>query len=181
MTFLIVDLWQSCVCFIRSGVTQCTLLMVLSVDRMCQRGYTQCSGHTLVHLCTASLQKPYSTAGLLFPSRCRSATILLTNFERHYELRTSIYVEHLTNGSEWWCWSGLKLQYCKGCNLETIANFKKSVTFSVFRELILYYWKKSLTKFETSCAGFSKNYQYGHFSHSVPDSSFPLWWHKVYH
>ena len=26
VTFLIVDPWQSCVCFIRSGVTQCTLL-----------------------------------------------------------------------------------------------------------------------------------------------------------
>ena len=35
VTFLIVDLWQSCVCFIRSGITRCTLLMVLSLDRMC--------------------------------------------------------------------------------------------------------------------------------------------------
>ena len=32
----------------------------------------------------------------------------------------SIYVERLANGSEWWCWSGLKLQYCKGCDLKTI-------------------------------------------------------------
>ena len=31
VTFLIVDPWQSCVCFIRSGVTRCTLLMVLSL------------------------------------------------------------------------------------------------------------------------------------------------------
>ena len=30
MTLLIVDLWQYCVCCIRSGVTQCTLLMVWS-------------------------------------------------------------------------------------------------------------------------------------------------------
>ena len=29
VTFLIVDQWQSCVCFIRSGVTPCTLLIVL--------------------------------------------------------------------------------------------------------------------------------------------------------
>ena len=29
VTFFIVDLCQSCVCFIRSGVTRCTLLMVL--------------------------------------------------------------------------------------------------------------------------------------------------------
>ena len=33
-----VDPWQSCVCFIRSGVTQCPLLMVLYLNRMCQRG-----------------------------------------------------------------------------------------------------------------------------------------------
>ena len=56
VTFLIVDLWQSCVCFIRSGVTRCTLLLVLSLDRMCQHGYMRCSGHTSVHLRTASLQ-----------------------------------------------------------------------------------------------------------------------------
>ena len=33
---LIVDPWQSFVCFIRSGVKRCTLLMVLYLDRMCQ-------------------------------------------------------------------------------------------------------------------------------------------------
>ena len=32
----IIDPWQLCVCFIRSGVTLCTLLMVLYLDRMCQ-------------------------------------------------------------------------------------------------------------------------------------------------
>ena len=36
VTLLIVDPWQSCVCFIRSGVTHCTLLMVLYLDHMCQ-------------------------------------------------------------------------------------------------------------------------------------------------
>ena len=34
VTFLIVDQWQSCVCFTRSGVTRFTLLMVLYLDRM---------------------------------------------------------------------------------------------------------------------------------------------------
>ena len=54
---LIVDLWQSFVCFIRSGVTQCTLLMVLYLDRMCQGcSDMRCSGRTSVHLCTALLQ-----------------------------------------------------------------------------------------------------------------------------
>ena len=44
VTLLIVDLWQNCVCCIRSGVTLCTLLIVLYLDRMCQCGYTRCSG-----------------------------------------------------------------------------------------------------------------------------------------
>ena len=52
VTFLIVDPWQSCVCFIRSGLTLCTLLMVLYLDRMCQ-----CGLHVvLCYSCTASLQ-----------------------------------------------------------------------------------------------------------------------------
>ena len=38
MTFLIIDPWQSCGCFIISGVTRFTLLMVLDLDRMCQCG-----------------------------------------------------------------------------------------------------------------------------------------------
>ena len=38
VTFLIVDPWQSCVCFTRSGVTRCTLLMVLYLNSMCQCG-----------------------------------------------------------------------------------------------------------------------------------------------
>ena len=38
VTFLIVDPWQSCVYFIRSGVIRCTLLMVLYLDRLFQRG-----------------------------------------------------------------------------------------------------------------------------------------------
>ena len=36
VTLLIVDPWQYCVCCIISGVTRCTLLMVLYLDRMCQ-------------------------------------------------------------------------------------------------------------------------------------------------
>ena len=78
MTFLIVDPWQSCVCFIRSGVTRCTLLMVLYLDRMCQGGlHAVLWSHigTLIHRLAA---EPRSTAGLLFPSLCHSGTILLT-------------------------------------------------------------------------------------------------------
>ena len=62
----------------------------------------------------------------------------------------SIYVECLANDSEWWCWSGLKIRYCKGCNLKPIANFENSDTVLVFWELkLLYYWRKSFKKFKT--------------------------------
>ena len=65
-------------CFIRSGGTRCTLLMVLYLDCMCQCGlhaalWSQI--RTLMHRLAA---EPCSTAGLLFPSRCPSGTILLT-------------------------------------------------------------------------------------------------------
>ena len=36
VTLLIINLWQSCACFIRSGVTWCTLVMVLYLDHMQQ-------------------------------------------------------------------------------------------------------------------------------------------------
>ena len=87
--FLIVDLWQSCVCFIKSGVTRFTLLMVLYLDRMCQCGYTRCSGRTSVHICIALAAEPCSTAGLLFSSRCPSGTILLTPFSMVWDWRVS--------------------------------------------------------------------------------------------
>ena len=80
MTFLIVDPWQSCVCFIRSGVTRCTLLMVLCLDRMCERGlHAVLWSHigTFMHRLVA---EPCSTAGLLLPSWCPSGTILLTPY-----------------------------------------------------------------------------------------------------
>ena len=80
---------QSCVCFIRSGVTRYTLLMVLYLHRMCQ-----CILHavlwshigTLMHRLAA---EPCSTAGLLFPSRCPSGTILLTPFSMAWDWRVS--------------------------------------------------------------------------------------------
>ena len=40
MTLLIVDLLQLCVCYIRSGVTLCTRLMMRYLDRMFQCGFT---------------------------------------------------------------------------------------------------------------------------------------------
>ena len=71
---LIVDPWQSSVCFIRSGVTQCTLLMVLYLDEMCQCGLQAVLwSHigTLIHRLAAA---PRSTTPLFFPSRCSTGT-----------------------------------------------------------------------------------------------------------
>ena len=46
VTLLIVDPWQSCVYFIRSGVTRCTFLTVLYLDHMCTRGALVAQGCT---------------------------------------------------------------------------------------------------------------------------------------
>ena len=87
VTLLIIDPWQSCVCFIRSGITRCTLLMVLYLDHICQ-----CRLHavlwsyigTLIHRLAA---EPRSTSGLLFSSRCPSGTILLTPYSMVWDWR----------------------------------------------------------------------------------------------
>ena len=85
MTLLIVDPWQSIVCFMRSGATPCTLLMVLYLDRMCQRGlHAVLWSHfgTLMHRLAAEHR---STEGLLFASRCTSGTILLTPYSMMWD------------------------------------------------------------------------------------------------
>ena len=64
---LIVDPWQSSICCRRSGLTRCTLLMVLYLDRCTGAGYTRCSGRTSVHLCTASLQNLAVQQDFYFP------------------------------------------------------------------------------------------------------------------
>ena len=89
VTFHIVDPWQSCVCFIRSGVTRNTLLMVLYLDRMCP-----CWLHAVLwsHICTLMHHlavEPCSTAGLLFSSRCPSGTILLTQYSMVWDWKVS--------------------------------------------------------------------------------------------
>ena len=79
-TLLIVNLWQSCVCFIRSGIIRCTLLMVLYLDHMYQCGlHAVLWSHigTLMHRLAV---EPRCTAILLFPSLCPSGTILLNPY-----------------------------------------------------------------------------------------------------
>ena len=89
VTFLIVDPWQSCVCFIRLGITRCTLLMVLYLDRMCQCGLHAVLWSRIGTLMHRLAAEPCSTAGFLFPSRCPSGTILTTPFSMMWDWRVS--------------------------------------------------------------------------------------------
>ena len=82
-----VDPWQSCVCFKRSGVTRCTVLMVLYLDRMCQCGVHAVLWSHIGTLIRHLAAEPCSTAGLLFPSRCPSGTILLTPYSMVWDWR----------------------------------------------------------------------------------------------
>ena len=89
VTLFNVDLWQYCECCIRSGVSGYTLLMVLYLDRMYQRGL-----HAVLWLHIGTLMhrlaaEPCSTTGLLFLSRCPSGTILLTPFSMVWDWRVS--------------------------------------------------------------------------------------------
>ena len=126
MTFLIVDPWQSCVCFIRSGVIRCTLLMVLSLDRMCQRRlHVVLLLHigTLMHSLAA---EPCSTAGLLFPFRCPSGTILLAPFSMVWDWRVSK--------------AGPILLYWLSCSIPTIVFYSLSLSLLSVCRLVLWGW-----------------------------------------
>ena len=86
---LIVDPRQYCVCCIRSDVIQCTLLMVLYLDRLCQCGLLAVLlSHIGTHMRRLAAE-PCCTAGLLFPSRCPSGTILLTPYSMVWDWRVS--------------------------------------------------------------------------------------------
>ena len=68
---------------------RCTLLLVLSLDRMCQRGL-----HAVLWLHIGTLMhslaaEPCGTAGLLFPFQCPSGTILLAPFSMVWDWRVS--------------------------------------------------------------------------------------------
>ena len=70
---------------IRSGVTSCTLLMVIYLDRMCQCGLQAMLWSHIGTLMHRRATKHRSTAGLLFPPRCPSGTILLTAYSMVFD------------------------------------------------------------------------------------------------
>ena len=128
VTLIIVDPWLFCVCFIRSGVTRCTLLMVLYLDRMCQcESRTVLWSHisTLMHRLAA---EPRSTAGLLFPSQCPSGTILLTPYSMVWDWRVSRAGQYF--------FIGLR------CSIPTIVFYSFFLSFLYVYRLVL--WGRGL-------------------------------------
>ena len=74
---------------IRSGVTRCTLLTVLSLDRMCQLGLHAVLWLHIGKFMHSLAAEPCSIEGLLFPFRCSSGTILLAPFSMVWDWRVS--------------------------------------------------------------------------------------------
>ena len=87
-------------------------------------GYTRCSGRTSVHMHRLAVE-PCSTAGLLFPSRCPSGTILLTPYSMVWDWRVSR--------------AGPMLFIDLSCSIPTIVFYYFSLSFTVYR-LVLYAW-----------------------------------------
>ena len=126
MTFLIVDPWQSSVCFIKSGVTRCTLLMVLYLNRMCQcMLHTVLWSHivTLMHLLAV---EPGSTEGLLIPFSVPSGTILLTPYSMVWDWQVSR--------------AGKMLPYCLSCFIPTIVFHSFFLSLLSVYSLVLWGW-----------------------------------------
>ena len=92
---LIVDLRQHSVCFIRSGVIRCTLLMLLYLDHMCQCGLHAVPWSHIGILMRRLVAEPRNTAGLIFPFKCPSGTILLTTYWMVRDWRVSTAVPML--------------------------------------------------------------------------------------
>ena len=74
VTLLIIDLWQYCVCCIRSGVTRCILLMVLSRIVCARAGYTSVSHRYTRRWAAGRVAHPYTYA----PPRCRPLQYRMT-------------------------------------------------------------------------------------------------------
>ena len=89
MTLLIIDLWQYCLCCIRSDVTRCTLFVVLYLCRMCQCGLHAVLWSHIGILKGVFAAEPRSTAGTLFRSQCPCGTILLTLYSMVWDWQVS--------------------------------------------------------------------------------------------
>ena len=76
--FFIVDLWQYCVCCIRSAEIRCTLFMLLYLCCMCQYGLHAVLWSHIGILMPLLATEPRCTVVPLFPSQCPCGTNLPT-------------------------------------------------------------------------------------------------------
>ena len=84
-----VDLWQYYVCCTRSGVTRCTLFMVLFLCRMCRCGLHAAMWCHIGTLMRRLAAEPRSIAGLLFPLQYLCGTIFVTSYSMVWDWRVS--------------------------------------------------------------------------------------------
>ena len=119
VTLLIVDLRLYCVFCIRSGVTPCTLVMVLYLCRMCQSGFTRCSGRKSVYLCASSLQRiavpqdlnfllsvPQCSCGTLAAFKIRANAFLFAYKQLYPFLSSTIFPFLFFHSIFWFCEAG---------------------------------------------------------------------------
>ena len=125
MTLHIVDLWQYYVCCTRSGVTRCTLFMVLFLYRLCRCGLHAVLWSHISALMRLLAAEPLSIAGHLFPGQCLCGTILVTPCSLVWDWRASR--------------AGLMPFYWPSCCL-TFCLLLFSVSLLSFYGLVLWGW-----------------------------------------
>ena len=102
----IVDLLQYFLCCIRSGVSRCTLLMMLYVCPICHCGLHSVLWSPIDILTRLLAAEPRSTAGYLSLSQCLCGTILLTLDSIVWDWRV------LWAGIMFFYWSSCWLPFC---------------------------------------------------------------------
>ena len=88
-TLHIVDLWLYYVCCTRSGVTRCTLFMVLFLCRMCRCGLHAALWSHIATPMRLLAAEPRSIAGHLFTGQYLCGTILVTLYSMVWNWRVS--------------------------------------------------------------------------------------------
>ena len=106
-TLHIVDLWKYYVCCTRSGVTRCTLFMVLVLCCRCRCGLHAALCSHIGSLMRLLAAEPRSIAGLLFPFQYLCATILVTPYSMVWDWRVS------RAGSMSLYWPSYSLPFCR--------------------------------------------------------------------
>ena len=89
VTLHIVDLWKYYVCCTRSGVTHCTLFIVLVLSCMCRCGLHAALCSHIGSIMRLLAAEPRSIAGLIFPFQYLCATILVTSYSMVWDWRVS--------------------------------------------------------------------------------------------